>query len=346
MIGDAPKNDNTVRIQEQEKITISDVAEALGISKTTVSRAISGKGRIGEATRQRVMEYISENNYSPSVMAKGLAKSKTYNIGWVVPGDYTVSDLPFFQRCMLGISEISSAQDYDIVISFVYENDISQLERIVRNHKVDGIILGRSLIKDKQAAFLKENNIPFVVIGSSTDDEIIQIDNDHVKACEEITSILLLKGIRNPGLIGGDSNHVVNQTRYNGYMQGLSHQFKKPDSRMIYMDSTAKNSIERAVDDLLRKSADCIICMDDYICQTVLDKLHRENIIVPDDIKIASFYNSPILASNQPSITALQYDAKELGSVACRTLFDFINGKEIKRKIYLGYEVVLKGSTN
>ena len=63
------------KYSEKNNITIGDVADALGISKTTVSRAISGKGRIGEATRQRVLDYIRENNYKPNPMAKGLAKN-------------------------------------------------------------------------------------------------------------------------------------------------------------------------------------------------------------------------------------------------------------------------------
>ena len=73
-----------------KSITIADIAENLGISKTTVSRAISGKGRISEATRQRVKAYMEENNYKPNVIAQGLAKSKTYNIGVVMPSDYGI----------------------------------------------------------------------------------------------------------------------------------------------------------------------------------------------------------------------------------------------------------------
>lgn len=75
---------------EMKKITISDVAEALQVSKTTVSRAISGKGRIGEATRQKVLEYIEANDYKPNVIAKGLAQQKTYNIALAIPGDCMV----------------------------------------------------------------------------------------------------------------------------------------------------------------------------------------------------------------------------------------------------------------
>ena len=100
---------------EHSKMTISDVAEALNISKTTVSRAISGKGRIGAETRRRVLEYIEEHNYKPSVIAKGLAQSKSYNIGWVMPSDYSVVDLPFFQKCLMGLLEMAAPVDYDVL---------------------------------------------------------------------------------------------------------------------------------------------------------------------------------------------------------------------------------------
>lgn len=81
--------------REQKKITIDDIAKDLGVSKTTVSRAISGKGRIGKETVDRVNDYIKQCNYKPNVIAKGLAQSKTYNIGLMIPGDYDAVDLPF-----------------------------------------------------------------------------------------------------------------------------------------------------------------------------------------------------------------------------------------------------------
>ena len=75
---------------DNKNITIADVAEALGVSKTTVSRAISGKGRIGEATRERVLAYIEEHDYQPNVIAKGLAQSKTFNICVIMPEHYSM----------------------------------------------------------------------------------------------------------------------------------------------------------------------------------------------------------------------------------------------------------------
>ena len=151
----------------EKNITIADVAEALGVSKTTVSRAISGKGRIGRETRERVLAYIEEHDYKPNVIAKGLAQSKTYNICVVMPGEYDVVDLTFFQECLFGIQEIAGSMEYDILLSICRKNDISSLERIIANHKVDGVILMRTFVEDEQIDFLQTKNVPFVTIGSS-----------------------------------------------------------------------------------------------------------------------------------------------------------------------------------
>ena len=150
-----------------KNITIANIAEELGISKTTVSRAISGKGRISEATRQRVREYMEENNYKPNVIAQGLAKSKTYNIGVVMPSDYGLEEMSYFQNCLVGLQEMASIYEYDIILTVCNNNDLGQLKRIISNGKVDGVILMRTLIEDEAVKLLLEQEFPFVVIGMS-----------------------------------------------------------------------------------------------------------------------------------------------------------------------------------
>lgn len=173
--------------EEKKNITIADVAEALGVSKTTVSRAISGKGRIGQETRDRVLKYIEEHDYKPNVIAKGLAQSKTYNLCVVMPGEYDVVDLTFFQECLFGIQEIAGIMEYDILLSICKNNDISSLERIISNRKVDGVILMRTFVEDRQIEYLQEKKVPFVTIGSSNYTGVIQIDHNHKSACKELT---------------------------------------------------------------------------------------------------------------------------------------------------------------
>ncbi|MGN0376240.1 MAG: LacI family DNA-binding transcriptional regulator [Suilimivivens sp.] len=330
---------------ETKKMTIDDIARDLGISKTTVSRAISGKGRIGQETRERVLRYIDEYNYRPSAIAKGLAQSKTFNIALVMPGDYSNSDLPFFQKCMWGISTMASRMDYDVIISMVEEGDISQLVRMIDHHKVDGAILSRTLENDESAAYLLANNVPFVTVGSSDEDAIVQVDNDHFGACKELTSILLHKGIRKMALIGGNTGFIVNQKRLLGFREAFMQAGIPIDNSLLYLDIENMGRIENIVEEILAKKAECIMCMDDSICSCVLNKLNQDHIRIPEEIKVASFYSSSFLEQHQPAITELKFDVAELGMVCCSTLLDYIDKKDIKRKTLLGYEVLMKEST-
>ena len=330
---------------KSEKIKIDDVARALGISKSTVSRSISGKGRISEATRARVMAYIEEHDYIPNPIAKGLALHKTYNIGWVEAGESVVTDLPFFQRCLTGVTDAAVSLNYDVLLSMTYDNDITALKRIVDLNKVDGIILSRTLMNDEAVHYLAKNNIPFVTIGSTPEPSAIQVDNDHIKACHELTSVLIMKGMRKFMLIGGSDNHVVNCTRRNGFECAIRDNGDKDLEYKVYMNCDRPADIKPAVEEALAYNYDCIICTDDRVCLMVLEKLHKDEVSIPEDIKIASFYNSDLIANNNPGITALSYDPKELGREAVRLLVKYLEGGNIPQKKLLGYEVLLKGST-
>lgn len=327
------------------KITIDDVARALGISKTTVSRAISGKGRVGDDTRLRVLEYIEEHNYRPNLMARALAQQKTYNIGVIWPDDYNAVDLPFFQRCMIGMSEVTSGYGYDIMVSLVSGDDFSGLRRIIDNHKVDGIILTRTLVHDRPARFLKESGIPFVAVGSSDDKDIISVDNDNYSACKELTSILIAKGLKRLALIGGSTEHIITRTRYQGFADAFSDAGINIDNSLIYLDVETMSKVGNILKDLRKKNIDGVICMDDNIAGEVIARCRDEHIRIPEDLRVASFYNSSILESAIPSITSLNFNDRNLGAVAAKTLLDIIDNVPVTSKMLGGYEVILKEST-
>lgn len=332
--------------QSNEKnLTISDVAEALGVSKSTVSRAISGKGRIGKSTRERVLDYIEKHNYKPNVLAKGLAQLKTYNIGVMLPEDYTVVDLPFFQTCLIGIEETAVSMDYDILLTMSREGECVQLERMVENHKVDGVVLLRTFTKDIHIEYLKSQGIPFVTVGSTHYKDVVQVDNDHRSACRELISILLMKNMKRIGLIGGIESHVVTQNRLKGYLEAHTQAGVLVNQDIIYVNMEKAVMIERAVEKLLEEQVDCIACLDDAVCMHVLNKLQKEQISIPAQMKVVSFYDSSVLEHNLPTITSLSFNARELGTVACKTLMEQIEGNSVKQKTLLGYEVILKEST-
>ncbi len=329
----------------EQNITISDVADALGVSKTTVSRAISGKGRIGEETRQRVLAYIEEHNYTPNAIARGLAQQKTYNICVVMPEDYALVDLPFFQEAIMGIQEIASMMGYDLLLCIAPENDTTGLERIIMNRKVDGVILLRTSVKDAQIEFLQKKNVPFIAAGSTSYKGVVQVDSDHESACRELTSYVLMRGMKRVALLGGNENYVVNQNRYKGFLAAYTQAGIEVNQDLLFLNLESKAFIDKAVVDAMERKTDCILCMDDAICSQVLRKLSQSKVKIPEDVRIASFYNSSVLENHVTSITSLAFDARELGAEVCKNLLAQMEGEEVAEKTLLSYEVVLKEST-
>ncbi len=118
----------------KKNLTIDDIARDLGVSKTTVSRAISGKGRISAATRNKIMDYAAQNNYRPSAAAKGLAECRTRNLMLVIP-----ENAP--QKLLRGVWEEATRQEYNILLCYATRDGKAALTRALDNRKVDGVIL-------------------------------------------------------------------------------------------------------------------------------------------------------------------------------------------------------------
>ncbi len=332
-------------MEEKEMLTIADVAEALGVSKTTVSRAISGKGRIGKETREKVLAFIEEHNFKPNMIAKGLAKSKTYNICVVMPRDYEMVDWNFFQTCLFGIQERAQMAEYDILLTMCRMDDISSLERIIDDHKVDGVILMRTVLKDIQIEFMLQKTIPFVTIGSSNYKGVVQMDHNHRSACRDLTLGILKKGVKRIALIGEDDGYIVTQSRLSGYFDAFVKMDRKVEDKLLFLSPKNHLSVDKSVEGALAEGVECILCMDDSVTRRVLKVLRESKVSVPSDVWVASFFDSTILADNVPSITSLSFDSKELGMEACRVLLDMIEGVTVAERTLLPYEVVWKGST-
>lgn len=336
--------DNNIIIYSN-KVTISDIAKELGVSTTTVSRAISGKGRIGKETVKRVNECIEKYKFKPNSIAKSLADSKTYNIGVAFPAESDFINTPFFQVCLLGLCEITAIMNYNVVVTTVKETDINQLKRLVEYNKVDGVVLTRNLDNDIAISYLRQTGIPFVLVGSGEDDTIVQIDNNHMEACEKLISLLIADGVKGIALIAGDRKHMVNRFRCEGYFNAFKNNNVPIRQDMVFLDCKSPIFVEQAVHNILKHKPECIVCSDDVICGKVLSILRNLGYTIPEDIKVASLYDSVYMETNNPPITAIEFNAEELGTIAGKQLIEIINGEYNPSKTDLDYEIHLRRST-
>lgn len=329
--------------KEHKNYTIGDIAQELGVSKTTVSRALSGKGRIGKETVERVRSFVEESQYRPNVIARGLAQNKTYNLGLAIPLEYT--DIPFFKECMDGICEEASRYNYDIILSVRREDSLAQIHRLVMNHKIDGMILTRTVVNSGAVRFLKERKVPFVVIGPWDDPDVVSIDNPNREASSELTELLLMKGLCRLALVGGSSMHYVTESRRQGFMDAYRNRGIPAEESLIYMEVGEYRKAMYVVERILAAGADGIVCMDDSISNLILGCLREKGIEIPSMLKLASLYDSYQMKNNIPPVTSLRFDTKGLGRNACIKMLEMLGEDVEAEQSSLSYQVIMREST-
>ncbi|MBE5876645.1 MAG: LacI family transcriptional regulator [Lachnospiraceae bacterium] len=322
-------------------VTITEIAKELGVSVTTVSRAVSGKGRIGEETRNKILNFINEQR----MLQKQEAKTRTGNLGVVLPADVYISNEPYFQECILGICETAAIMDYDVVIATATTNDISGIQALVEKKKVDAIILTRSLEEDKAVRYLKEQDFLIGLTGDSEYDGIIQVDIDNEEASEMLTSYLIGEGYRKFAFITETFDYIVNKSRYKGFCKALEKNGIDKSRQIYYTNFLSVDAVDAVINDLIAQKIECVVCGDDVICTRLMSNLQAEGYRIPKDIAVASLYNSSNLNCFTPAVTTVNISAKKVGNAICKQVIHRLIGKEYQDRTKIDYEILVRKST-
>lgn len=309
-------------MDKRKRLQLGDIAEELGLSKSTVSRAISGKGNISAETRGRVKEFIELYGYQPNAAAQRLAEGRTGNIGVVIPADAFMHINSFFQMTLLGICREAASRDYDAIVTTVNGDNIEYLKRLVSRCSVDGVILMRSLMNDPSIKYLLDAGVNFVTIGSVLGNDVVQVDIPHIKACRELTQGVTAKTKGPIGLIIGDENYTVNQSRKEGFLSAVREAGREADA-LVFCNISGEEELYSCLTALEKARTDTLICGDDDLCIAALGmydsgRLHRK------PANFCSFYDNPVLKSR--GITAVSVDDMSLGATAVLSLLDDISG--------------------
>ena len=321
-----------------EKYTAHQLARELGVSDSTISRALSGKGRIGNERSNEILKLAKERELIPS----STVQKRTGNIGIVLPVD-TWDGAAFFLECMEGIVNSLAMGGYDILICMAGENDIKPVKRLVESKKADAYIMLRALEEDKQLRYLSSVGKPCVLIGSC-DMDVAQIDTNHISSGRDLTMYLLMHGMKNISYLGGKSTYMVNQARLRGYFEAFERLGIDCNRKLVFQDVISTGQIQYIVEDFRAKQVDCVLCGDDLICMMVLQELMLYGLRIPDDIAVASLNNSSFLDHYNPQITAVQISAKDLGSAAGQQIVKMLKGKEANSRHLLNYNLLIRGS--
>ena len=325
-------------------LTIDDIARELGVSKTTVSRAISGKGRISAATRERVLAYIEEHNYKPNASAKSLAESKTYNLALALPRDFIKLDIPFIRQTMSAIVDEAYTLGYNVMMCLDADTDSTPLMRTLDYRKVDGVILTRTVEDDHIVEMLIKRGIPYATLGSLphkySGTALVEADHDQSGGCRAFSKAILSGSDAPTALLGNDLSYIVNQSRLAGFTKAAAETAFPADCIQLRTNISSYRDCALAVQELLSLGVRRFLAMDDDICVNILRTLEATGRVTPGDVEICSLADSDRLDAYRFPVAALRFDAAELGQIACRELLRCLRNESYDSAPLLGYRII------
>ncbi len=339
-------------------VTIKDVAKLANVAPSTVSRVIANNPRISEKTKIRVRKAMTELGYHPNIIARSLANQSTKTIG-IVMTSFTEKVLqnPFFPEVIRGISRGAHEKKYSIhMATGQLETEIFEgVIQMVQGRLVDGIVLLYSRLDDPVQQYLQENNFPFVVVGKpyKYEQKITYVDNDNYTASKDATELLIEKGHKHIGFVGGSRDLVVTADRFRGYQDALNDAgIPYNEDYVVYeefLPEYGKEDIDLSIIKKvfsLSQPPTAFVILDDVMAFGVLNMFDQIGRVVPDDVSIVSFNNVLLSEISRPPLTSVDIDIYRLGYEAGKNLIQQVeNPNEPAKRIIIPHKIIERQSS-
>ena len=231
------------------KVTIKDVAREANVATSTVSRVLSNSHKISDKTKEKVNEAIKKLNYTPNIIARGLANNRTRILAVILPKEAEdIFSNPFFVQAMKGISIYAQKENYYIMYAFKQEgkDDKEWFKKFIDSNLVDGICLLNSKENDDTINYLNDIEFPFVVIGRpGRETSVLWVDNDNFGATYEIAEAMIKKGHKKIAFVGAKQKWTVSKDRLEGYKRALEVHNISYEEKLVYHEKPLMSKQEK-----------------------------------------------------------------------------------------------------
>lgn len=316
------------------RTSLKDLADHLGVSIATVSRALRNSHEVGEEMTRKVKELAKQLNYRPNPFAQSLRKEAPRVIGVIVPNLVT----HYYAAVLDGIEDYASKQGYSVISANSHE-DHTREERALDNFlnmHVEGIIacLAQDTVDYSHFEQLHDMSIPLVFFARCClEDKFSQVVANGDVAAQEATQHMIETGSKRIAFIGGPNNLDMVCRRKHGYLEALRENRITIDRDLVVCD---KIDFEVAHNNTLRllegpNPPDAILAFNDIITYAAFDAIKAKGLRIPEDVAIIGFTDGDAAAFVTPRLTAIMDKAHEQGAKACELLMRNINGDN---KIY------------
>lgn len=307
--------------------TIKDIAERIGVSHSTVSRALRDSPLISDETTQRIHQAALEMGYLPSAAARSLKTHRTHALGVVLSS----IDDPFFSEILRGIEDVAQADGYSLFIAASQRDALREqtIVKAMREHSVDGLIICSTSFSASQGRLLANFDIPIVVVNNeAAEDYRYSIYHDDVDGSRQITRHLIELGHRKIAYLGNSLSGRTTFDRLSGFQQEMDAAgLPIPPEYFLQVPGSGPEQGLAGLDLMLdlpdRPTA--LICFNDMMAIGVLKGLQQLGIRVPAEISVTGFDNIVFSAYTNPPLTTFDQPKRSIGMKAADQLLALLH---------------------
>jgi LacI family transcriptional regulator len=332
---------------------LKDIAEKVGFSVTTVSRALGGYDDVAEETRRLITRTAEEMGYRPNVMARRLQKQRTDTLGFVIPTFGPRFSDPFFSELLAGIGNEAASHDYDLLVSThppdTPEEELAY-ERLVRERRVDGVILTRTRINDVRIAYLLEQGFPFATFGrTQVEGSFACVDVDGELGVFQATQHLIKLGHRDIAIIKAPADLMFTMHRCAGFYRametfGLSVKPTWQESA----DLTERGGYAAASRLLAGTQVPtAIVACNDLMAIGAMRAAREVGLTVGRDLSVVGFDDIPLAEHAHPTLTTVHQPVYQIGREVCHMLVQILAGESSlagTRQVFFKPELMIRES--
>ena len=336
-------------------MNIKELAKKLGLSITTVSRALGGYSDVSEKTRERVKKFANRYQYSPNPYASVLASGKTKTVGYVLPiyglNASTLNQGNFFQF-ISGMSDelLSESIQLQILFAKSEKEEIESYKKLILEQKIENIVLQNIKTKDKRIELLNKYKVNYVAWGKTKlNSDYSWVDLDNASAIEVIVNYLIKKNHSHISYINISEKYNFANERKNSFLKVLKK--NKINFNSNYYASVKLEEPEKSFEIIRKmlsknKKISSIICSTEYSALSAIKACNALNLKIGKDISIITFDGPLVRDLSTPPITAVSFPVKDLGKKAINILLKRKKNHNKVDNFLAKVEIIERGSVH
>jgi len=312
-------------------LTLTQLAQRLDLSVTTVSRALAGYSDVAEATRQRVRAEAARVGYRPNLLARRLQSGRANTFGIVLPTAPGQFDDPFFMRLLGALGPALAEKEMDLLVSCAapWGPEMRSYRNLVEGRRIDGMFLARTARDDPRVAYLLDERIPFVIHGRCNETRPhAYVDTDGQTACRQATERLIGFGHRRIGLINAPESYNFACHRQAGWREAMIAAGLATDATRG-AEPNEENGF-RLMRSLLGKAEPptAVLCTTDRLAVGALLAINQAGFKPGVDVSVIGYDNLPVAEYTDPPLTTFEQPIDQAARHMVAMLLALIDGAD------------------